>query len=363
VTEMGFTVFAMESFWPDGLAVNDYVLYGKGDLNRLMAGMYVVWDTREVLALIEWMRAYNANPAHRKKVRFYGADIQDSRMGAEYVTRYLEKVAPELLKPEQAGQVLSILRDQRVFGIIYSYSQQECTAWNNQMNEFLLHFDREKKAYVQKSSEREWREARHLVRYLQQFVSYAVAGIASDYDALDLRDRAMAENIRWILDNEPAGTRVVYWAHNYHITAAQYPTYSSVPMGMYLKQVLGRDYISIGFEFNRGTFQSRDFTPAQTPFLMRSFTLDSLPGSFAAALAQTGIPMFLLDLRRLPGQGVVHDWFFAPRVFKSIDSVYANEKDIQHWFKVPVHFDAVIFFENTTRAQPNPLSLIPRLLY
>jgi erythromycin esterase len=361
VTEMGFTVFAMESYWPDGLAVNDYVLNGKGDPARLMAGMYVVWDTREVLALIEWMRTYNANPAHREKVKFYGADIQDSRMGAMYVARYLEKVDPGFIKPGQDGQVLSILSDRRVFEIIYGYSEQECVALKNQMNEFLLHFDREKGGYVQKSSEREWREVRHLVRYLQQFVSYAVE--VNDYDALDLRDQAMAENIRWILDNEPAGTRVVYWAHNYHITAAQYPTYSSVPMGMYLKQVLGRDYISIGFEFNRGTFQSRDFTPSQTPFLMRSFTLDSIPGSFAAAMARTGIPMFLLDLRCIPGPGVVHDWFFAPQVFKSIDSIYANEKDIQHWFKVPVHFDAVIFFENTTRAHPNPNNLIPRLLY
>lgn len=361
VTEMGFTVFAMESFWSHGLAINDYVLYGKGDLNRLMAGEYDVWHTREVLALIEWMRTYNANPDHRKKVKFYGADIQDSIVGAEYVTRYLEKVDPDFIK--QVGQVLSILRGQRVFGIIYRYSQQECTALKNQMNEFLLHFDLKKEAYVQKSSEREWREVRHLVRYLQQFVSYAVAGVANSYDALDLRDQAMAENIRWILDNEPAGTRIVYWAHNYHITAAQYPTYSSVPMGMYLKQVLGRDYISIGFEFNRGTFQARDSTPSQTPGVMRSFTLDSIPGSFAAAMARTGIPIFLLDLRRIPGQGVVHDWFFVPQVFKSIDRVYANEKDIQHWFKAPVHFDAVIFFENTTRAQLNPPSLLPRVFY
>ena len=362
VTEMGFTVFAMESYWPDGLAVNDYVLNGKGDPARLMAGMYDVWDTREVLALIEWMRTYNANPAHRKKVKFYGADIMDSRMGAEYVTRYLGKVDPKFIGQEQVGKVLALLSGLRVFDIILSYSEQECTALKNQMNEFLLHFDREKEAYARKSSEREWREARHLVRYLQQFVSYAVAGNTSGYDALDLRDRAMAENIRWILDNEPAGTRVVYWAHNYHITTAQYPGHSSVPMGMLLKQVLGRDYVSIGFEFNRGTFQSRDSIPLLTP--IRSFTLDSIPGSFAAAMARTGIPMFLLDLRRIPGQGVVHDWLFAPQVFKSIDSVYANVKeDIQHWLKVPVHFDAVIFFENTTRAQPNPTSLIPRLLY
>ena len=173
----------------------------------------------------------------------------------------------------------------------------------------------------------------------------------------------MAENIKWILDNEPAGTRVVYWAHNYHIAMAQYPAFPANPMGMHLQRELGRSYISIGFEFNRGTFQSRDSTQSQTPFLLRSFTLKSIPGSFAATLARTGIPMFFLDLRRLPGTGVIYDWFYAPRIFKSIDSVFANEKDIRHWFKVPVYFDAVIFFEDTTRAQPNPSSLMPRLLY
>lgn len=363
VTEMGFTVFALETPWPNGLAINDYVLNGKGDPARLMAGMYEVWDTREVLALIEWMRAYNEDPAHRKKVKFYGADIRESSLGAEYVARYLEKVDPDFLKQVDVGRTLSMLRDPRVYEILYSYSVQQCADLKDLMNEFLLHFDREKGTLVQKSSEREWREARHLVRFLQQFVNYAAAVNASDFDAMDLVDRAMAENIRWILDNEPAGTRVAYWAHNYHIALAHYPAFSCAPMGMYLKQVLGRDYVSIGFEFNRGSFQSRDFTPSQTPFLMRSFTLDSIPGSFAAAMARTGIPIFILDLRRIPGSGVVHDWFFARHIFKSINSVYADERDIQHWFKVPTYFDALIFFENTTAAQPNPDSLIPRLLY
>jgi hypothetical protein len=65
----------------------------------------------------------------------------------------------------------------------------------------------------------------------------------------------------------------------------------------------------------------------------------------------------------LTGEGVVSDWFSIPHEFKSIDSVYANEKDIQHLFKLPAYFDAVIFLDVTTATRPNPSSPIPRLLY
>ena len=36
------------------------------------------WDTEEVLALIEWMRAWNAD-ATTRKVKFYGFDMQFPR--------------------------------------------------------------------------------------------------------------------------------------------------------------------------------------------------------------------------------------------------------------------------------------------
>ena len=96
---------------------------------------------------------------------------------------------------------------------------------------------------------------------------------------------------------------------------------------------------------------------------MKRFIVGSNPGSFASAMSRTGIPVFLLDLRGIPGEGMVHDWFSTPHEFKSIDSVFASEKDIQHLFKLPAYFDAVIFFDKTSQTRPNPASPIPRLLY
>jgi erythromycin esterase len=363
VEEMGFSVFALEALWPQAMAVNDYVLHGKGDPSRVLANLYFVWDTEEVLAVIKWMRKYNTDSSHQKKVKFFGVDILGSTVAAEWIEKYLEKVDPAFLGLEFVSKSLTILKNRRVYGLIYRFSEQECINLKENVSRMLLHFDRQQETYMAKSSSRNWLENRHLVRYLQQFVYHAVAGNTSDYTAIDFRDRAIAENIKWILDNETPGTRIVYWAHNYHITVGQYPTFSAIPSGRYLQQQLGKDYLSIGFEFNRGSFLSRDSTISRTPFLLTRFFVDSEVGSFGETLSRTGIPVFLLDLRIIPSKGQVTEWFSRSHRFKSIDSVFAGQKDIEHLFRLPDYFDAILFIDITTPTRPNPSSPVPRLFY
>src|SRR5713101_1664023 len=75
VTKKGFTVFGIEASFPDSQAVNEYVLHGTGDASAALAGLgFWTWNTDEVLDMIVWMRAWNADPAHVAKVKFYGFD-------------------------------------------------------------------------------------------------------------------------------------------------------------------------------------------------------------------------------------------------------------------------------------------------
>jgi Erythromycin esterase homolog len=65
----------MEANMPEAYRLNDYVLRGKGDPKKLLAGMiFWTWNTQEVLDFIKWMRKYNVN--HSKKVMFAGFDMQ-----------------------------------------------------------------------------------------------------------------------------------------------------------------------------------------------------------------------------------------------------------------------------------------------
>jgi erythromycin esterase len=46
--------FSIESNMPEAYALNEYIIDGKDDARKLMAGMYFwTWNTQEVLGMIE----------------------------------------------------------------------------------------------------------------------------------------------------------------------------------------------------------------------------------------------------------------------------------------------------------------------
>jgi hypothetical protein len=67
------------------------------------------------------------------------------------------------------------------------------------------------------------------------------------------RDESMADNIKWIADQNP-GARIIVWAHNGHVAHGGMPSYT--PMGSYLRKMFGPQYLNFGFAFNEGSFQA-----------------------------------------------------------------------------------------------------------
>lgn len=96
VEEMGFTIFGIEASYPDCVAINDYVQGGDVDPEVALHGQgFWTWDTEEVLALVRWMRAYNADPAHRTRLHFYGFDMQSAAPAAAFALSFLDRHDPE----------------------------------------------------------------------------------------------------------------------------------------------------------------------------------------------------------------------------------------------------------------------------
>ena len=104
-SELGFTIFSIEANMPEAYRLNDYVLQGKGDPKALLKGMYFwTWNTEEVLAMIEWMRAFNASG--RGRIEFTGFDMQTARVAVQGVQDFLQKV-----DADYAAKVRAIYRD------------------------------------------------------------------------------------------------------------------------------------------------------------------------------------------------------------------------------------------------------------
>jgi len=104
VEELGFTWFAIEASTPEAHLLDAYVLGGEGDPEELIKGMYFwTWTTEEVLAMVEWMRAYNARSDH--KIHFTGFDMQTPNVAAAQVIRFLREVESPLT--DRATEVYS----------------------------------------------------------------------------------------------------------------------------------------------------------------------------------------------------------------------------------------------------------------
>ena len=342
VEKMGFTVFAIEANWPESLAVNDYVLNGRGDPAAALAGMYFwTWNTEEVLDMIRWMRKYNEDQTHDKKVQFLGFDMQTARVAVSNVDEYLENVDPQ--EYQIAERVLAPLADERNERD-YSRRPPKVQTETAEGIQFLLDFfDQHKSDYIAASSDKQWALARHNLEIIKQ----AAKLYSSRSPAV--RDRYMAENIKWILDNEPPGTKMMLWAHNGHVSTAD------SRMGSFLRRMYGQEMVVCGFSFFEGSFQAvsalglghwlQDFVVGPSP-----------PDSLDSALAETGLPLFAIDLRRASSKDAVHRWLEIAHRMRSIGAVYNELLPSNTYLPeiIPGTFDVIFFVKRTTPARKNP---------
>jgi len=123
------------------------------------------------------------------------------------------------------------------------------------------------------------------------------------------RDSGMAENVRWALEREGAGGRLVIFAHNGHVMNSTteggiWSAFKQPPtaMGEYLRSALGRDFLIIGG------------TSGVTSTEKSAADVDD-------ALARAGVPRFMLDLRVATGDAQV--WLSRRHTIR------ANETTVQ----------------------------------
>ena len=168
------------------------------------------------------------------------------------------------------------------------------------------------------------------------------------------RDRSMAENIKWILDQSP-NEKIVLWAHNGHVAAGGFTASGFEPMGSTLRQLYGSEMVVFGFAFNHGAFQAMG-----RPIGLSTFTVaPAPPGSLDATLAAARIPAFALDWRRAPlaGRGVVvGPWINEQKKTRWIGSTYFENTPENFWVDLRSReaFDVTLFIDMTTTARSNP---------
>jgi erythromycin esterase len=357
VSQLGFTIIGFEAEYGTTLAVNDYVVEGKGNAGDVVAGMgFSIWDTEEVVALVDWVRAWNAS--HDRKVKFYGFDMQNSAASALHLLAYLARVAPELAAAcERKLAPLVSKTTANDFSSMPKAAQDEILA---QIAAVLAAFAGQREPWVGRTSAVEWHLARQSAVVTEQFARMSLidAGSNAMVEGHRHRDRSMAANVRALLEAEGPDAKALLWAHNGHVRRTPEAMLAGfvelTNMGSVLHTAFGAEMVVVGFAFNQGAFRINVNTDGV--YKRGTHTVGPAPADFLdAALAAAGIPIFALDLRRVPEPGPVATWMGKkPRQRSYGHSLVAIPAVPFEGGDPRRNFDVLLFVEQTTAARSNP---------
>jgi erythromycin esterase len=352
VTEMGFNIFTLECPFGEAFDVNRYVVDGIGDPEKALAAIYYyTWETEEVLALLKWMRAYNANPNNETKVKFYGFDVQDPERSTRMMLEYLEKVDPELwqsIKSELA--ILEVQFSDPIYLGRRPYIPQEYDeASLLEIKRIMDAFQKNKEQYISASNQEEWRLAK---QYARQVEMYIEACTNDGENFLDMRENGQAENIKWTLDHEGATSKAIVWAHNCHVSNAA-PNGQANQQGYHLRKMYGDQLKIIGMFFNQGGFRALDVNVPSMGIYNVSLG-PSPPRTLEYTLASSQHSLAVLDMHQLPEKGPVREWFYTMRPTRHSGSGYdENKPEDYFWSYTPAEaYDILVYLDSTTPVKP-----------
>lgn len=352
VEKMGYNVFGIEASMSDCMAINNYILYGNGDVKQVVKGMgFWTWDTKEVVDMVEWMREYNK--IHEKKIKFYGFDMQSSNTAAKNVMEYLNKVDPSY--EANVHEELLKFRDDK------TEDNSKVGLPINKIKEIMNTFEKNKDEYIKKSSKEQYEMYKQNLKVIYQF--YDMLGIKqSDFEKETKRDSYMAQNVKWILDHEGEASKMMIWAHNVHVSKGidnlnglnpEYQEGNVKRMGSNLYDMYKDKMYVIGFEFNKGDFRANVTNKENGQTINGKCTLQAAKeGSVAYTFSKVN-PLFFIDFKTCEENKYVKNILSASQPCHNIGAAFSGEDMSFKSEVLDIRYDGLMFVDTTNAAEPN----------
>jgi erythromycin esterase len=331
VEHHGFSVYAVETSAADARAVEDYVVHGTGNARSAIGELWH-WKNAPLLELVEWMRAYNADPRHQRQLHFAGIDPVSTRPAVELVA-YVRRVDPTLATSLEPTLAPLARPDARETYQTLPEAQRARVA--EAIATLSARLDTQRDRYITRSSAADHTRARQLAVFLER------AAIAqSDYAR---RDEQMFATLVDLVGQYPPGTRVLLDAHAMHVAAEQH---RATDLGRRLRERWGAGYVPIALTFGEGHVYASDWTSGRHGEERKNHPVDPAPhDTFEGALALAGKPALLLDLRRASEAGGdgIRAWLRSPQRLRYIGSRFLGQEESFDAFTLTRAFDGVLY--------------------
>ncbi|MEU5896565.1 MULTISPECIES: erythromycin esterase family protein [Streptomyces] len=321
VEKKGFRAFALEASWSSGLRLDAYITRGEGDLKQIMdeefQGSYQFWNTAEYRDLIQWMRAYNIK--HPKDpVRFVGDD--NGFAGGELYDKVGAYAAAA--RPDLSAKLTELYRGLRPTTDASTYVEDYLSKPLAEREELAERTGRALALLKQRPGKGTDADAQTWAVQHATAIHQMTTMYAFDWDdpqdvtaAMRYRDQVMAQNVAWW--QRQTGDKILLSAHNSHVALKTYvPNTHPKVQGDFLREQMGRDYVSVGLTFDQGSFNAL----GQDGAVHRFAVGPSAPGTTEHTLDRVRHRDFMVDLRTAPAPA--RAWLAAPRTVKNIGATY-----------------------------------------
>ncbi|KAJ5183514.1 hypothetical protein N7492_001130 [Penicillium capsulatum] len=370
IEKHGYTMVAVEADWPDAEAIDRYVRMRPGpkaQIGGIARGFEPfkrfptwMWRNREMQDLVEWMRDWNKDKPPERRAGFYGLDLYSMGASIRGVINYLDSVDPATGKEARIryGCLEPWMEDPTSYGLASIRGMEDC---ESQVMDMLRHMLEKRLEYMQ-SDPRDGEEYHsgkqnaHLVRDAEKYYKEMYWSSASSWT---LRDTHMFDTLNRLLQHRPPPAhKAIVWAHNSHVGDARYTSMGTrrneINIGQLCRERYGHENVAIlGCGTHTGTVAAAHEWDEDMQVMNVNPSRDD---SWEIVAHDTGIPSFLLDLRRTrldPALRLALSGEY--RLQRFIGVIYRPDTEkISHYSHAVIHkqFDGYVWFDRTRAVQP-----------
>ena len=262
IQDRGFSFIAVEGDWPDCYRVNRYVKAMERSGGSAEAVLHAferwptwMWANREVIDLVDWMRAYNHSRDTERRVGFYGLDVYSLWDSMRGVTEFLQRVDPELAAAAKRAYrcfepyAEDVQEYARATALVPTSCEDEAVSVLRDLRANAPQFaDDGRESFF--NAEQNALVARNAERYYRTMVR---GGSAS----WNVRDYHMVETLDRLVAHHGPASKAIVWEHNTHVGDARFTDMASAGMinvGQLARQAHEREgVVLVGFGTHRGT--------------------------------------------------------------------------------------------------------------
>jgi erythromycin esterase len=261
IEEKGFCCIAVEGDWPDCYSINRFVKnYGSvakkavNVLKEFKRWPTWMWANWEIVALIDWLHAFNKRRHPEKKVGFYGLDMYSLWESIEAIDSYLEKHDPKAAS--LAKQVLQCFEPFQEEGHRYARSLSHISdGCRNEVTKLLAEIRQRSHSYdsdleAPLNTQMNAQVIANAEQYYRSMISF-------DDKSWNIRDRHMATTLQSIANFHGDDSKIIVWEHNTHVGDARYTDMKDdglVNVGQLAREEFGEENVFIvGFASYEGS--------------------------------------------------------------------------------------------------------------